>query len=461
MALTKNQSLWLMWILVTLLISLYFAYTLLKGEDKTVFMPGETSHGHHQIEMACGACHGESFTDKETVQKSCVNCHGEQLKEAKDDHPKKKFTDPRNADRVAELDARYCVTCHTEHKPEITHEMGVTLPIDYCFKCHEDVAEDRPSHEGMAFDTCASAGCHNYHDNRALYEDFLAKHLHEENILEKAIIDLMPNTAEVAEMLGQYPLEAYPLEAVTEPDAPEGIEMSEKIKNQWLVTAHAEKGVNCSACHQKEKTSEWIEKPDHSMCKTCHVNEVEGFLEGKHGMRLNEEKLGMTLEPMSPSQANIPMKSNAHAAELGCTSCHAAHEFDIEFAAIRGCLQCHTDDHSLAYKDSPHHALVEKEKAGELPEGSSVTCATCHMPRTEKEYFYGEVIQVLTEHDQSDNLRPNEKMIRPVCMNCHGLGFAIDSLADPELIKKNFNGSPAVHIESLDLAEDRLKSPSK
>ena len=28
----------------------------------------------------------------------------------------------------------------------------------------------------MGFETCASAGCHNFHDNRALYEDFLIKH---------------------------------------------------------------------------------------------------------------------------------------------------------------------------------------------------------------------------------------------------------------------------------------------
>ena len=53
--------------------------------------------------------------------------------------------------------------------------MGVTLPKDYCFICHHDVADDRPSHKGLAFTTCASAGCHRFHDNRALYQDFLVK----------------------------------------------------------------------------------------------------------------------------------------------------------------------------------------------------------------------------------------------------------------------------------------------
>ena len=71
-------------------------------------------------------------------------------KAAKDDHPKSKFTDPRNADRIAVLDARYCVTCHVEHRPEITSEMAVTVPADVCFLCHEGIAEERPSHEGMA-----------------------------------------------------------------------------------------------------------------------------------------------------------------------------------------------------------------------------------------------------------------------------------------------------------------------
>ena len=41
--------------------------------------------------------------------------------------------------------------------------------MDFCVACHsegdQDVRWDRPSHADLAFDTCASAGCHNYHDN--------------------------------------------------------------------------------------------------------------------------------------------------------------------------------------------------------------------------------------------------------------------------------------------------------
>ena len=77
------------------------------------------------------------------------------------------------------LDARLCTACHVEHRPEITRAGAVTVAADFRVACHaegeQDVRAARPSHAGLAFDTCASAGCHNYHDNGALYEDFLVR----------------------------------------------------------------------------------------------------------------------------------------------------------------------------------------------------------------------------------------------------------------------------------------------
>ena len=46
-------------------------------------------------------------------------------------------------------------------------------------------------------------------------------------------------------------------------------------------------------------------------------------------------------------------------------------------------------------------------------------------------------------------------------MNCHGLGFSIDALADESLIDKNFNGLPQVHVQSIDLVKQRLLKRSK
>ncbi len=152
------------------------AYFFRFADDRRFFLPGKTSHGHYQIELKCDACHTPLMGVKTDA---CNRCHGAELAAAHDSHPRTKFTDPRNADLLTKIDAAECVTCHREHRPEQTHAMGVTQPDDYCFHCHQDIAKDRPSHAGLAFSTCATAGCHNFHDNTALYEDFLAQHLGE------------------------------------------------------------------------------------------------------------------------------------------------------------------------------------------------------------------------------------------------------------------------------------------
>lgn len=431
-------------------------------EDKSLFLPGETTYGHHQIELACDSCHTEEFASKDAMQEACESCHLDQLKAAKDDHPKTKFTDPRNADRVALLDARYCITCHVEHRPDITSPMGLTLPTDYCFICHEDIAEDRPSHEGMAFDTCATAGCHNFHDNRALYEDFLIRHLDKADFLEQRREKKQPNLLEVAPVMGEYPLKAYPLAPLTasQADAPEQ-HLDSAAVSQWLASKHAEQGANCSSCHIVGEEAVWVEKPDHTACKTCHSAEVDSFLLGKHGMRLDKERLGVELSPMTPSLARLEMTEKAlHAdPELGCSTCHAAHDYNVETAATDGCLTCHADEHSLAFKSSPHY--VAKEDITEETSWLGISCADCHMPMIDKDYYDGEITWTLANHNQSENFLPNEKMIRPVCMNCHSLGFSINAMADRDLIKSNFNGKPSVEIQGMHLVRARIELAKK
>ena len=431
------------------------AYRLM-SEDQAIFLPGKTSHGHYQIELDCGACHTDSFGGGQVLQEACMSCHGKELKNVDDSHPKSKFTDPRNADRVANLDARKCVACHVEHKPEITSTMAVTVPEDVCVYCHMDIAEDRPSHAGMAFDTCASAGCHNFHDNQGLYEDFLLKHTDEADV--KAEIKVKNrNYRESIHLISNYPLEAYPLSSLSlaEKDVPSKVKVDQKVLQEWNVTSHAKAGVNCTACHSEfdkpAQTKKWINNPDHSVCISCHEAETEGFLSGKHGMRLKQNMSAMT-----PAMARLPMKPFSHDKELNCTSCHSSHKFDTRHAAVEACLSCHNDEHSLAYKSSKHYALWYKETNAQAETGSGVSCTTCHMPRTL--YNSGDGNRVIVQHNQNDNLRPNEKMLRTVCMDCHGLGFSIDALADEGLIKNNFKGRPKQHIKSIDMAKDRIKN---
>jgi len=73
------------------------------------------------------------------------------------------------------------------------------------------------------------------------------------------------------------------------------------------------------------------------------------------------------------------------------------------------------------------------------------------MPREKPENGAAVVVQ----HNQNDNLRPSEKMVRNVCTSCHGVGFSLDSVADPELVRANFAGRPKKHVASVDMVEKR------
>jgi predicted CXXCH cytochrome family protein len=461
----KTLWLWLFWGGLTLILLGAAGVTMAYGGDlRQLFLIGRTSDAHHQIEMACNACHTSWFGGREAIETACLSCHQEDLKNAKDNHPATKFTDPRNADRLAKLDATKCLSCHVEHKPEVTQTMAVTIPGDFCVACHADIGDDRVTHKGLSFETCAGAGCHNFHDNRALYEDFLEKHLNE------PWLKAAPRIA----LINWHAMDAGTPKpkAATVPDAPARIAAEAHIMSDWLGTAHASAGVNCSGCHQPQgaaagDAATWIAKPGMAQCATCHTGEVKGFTQGKHGMRLAADMwtskkaiFGLipdeALGPMRPELARLPMKSKAHGTELGCTTCHQAHDFNRQKAKVEACATCHDDRHTQAYFASPHFRLWQAELAGKAPEGSGVTCATCHMPRLLERDGNG-IERVIVAHNQNDNLRPNEKMARGVCMDCHGLGFTLDSLADRALINRNFKGRSSVHVQGIDWVGQRVR----
>ncbi len=408
-----------------------------------IFLPGETTHGHYQIELKCSACHDAWMGMKKDA---CEDCHQKELDASRDTHPKSKFDDPTKKGLLKKIDAQTCVTCHAEHEPERTHPMGVSVPLDYCVYCHEDIGNDRPSHEGMSFSSCATAGCHNYHDNTALYEKFLYDHRDEPDFRETMSVltrDSAINTGERLEAEQQ--------------NGPPGSERETGVIKDWSETAHAAAGVNCQDCHLVETDGkskgepavfDWSDQWSMKACEKCHASEVTSFGMGKHGMRL-----ASGLSAMSPKMARLPMKSHALHAELSCVSCHQGHRFDTKQAAVDACLNCHNDEHSLAYLSSSHYDAWKEELAGQRGFGEGVSCATCHMPRFKNDEGVVEV-----EHNQNGNLEPNEKMIRSVCFNCHGLGLTLDSLASVDAIKDCFSKKPQSHIESIDMAVARLKS---
>ncbi len=445
-----KKIVWGVWLLATLGLAGYYGWVLLQADDKSELLIGEATHGHFQIELACSSCHTQAFGGGEVLQDACVSCHGDDLAMAHDSHPRKKFTDPRNADLLQILDARQCVSCHTEHQNEQTHPMGVTVPEDYCFHCHEDIGERRPSHANLPFDSCASAGCHNFHDNRALYEDFLVSNAGGPWV--RSVAQLAERNAASLTALPKLPVPVF--------DEAELMREHPQVAAEFLASSHAAAGVGCSGCHTGAD-QQWLPRPELNQCKTCHVGEVETWLQGKHGMRLAQG-----LSAMSPSMGRLEFHQQSENGHQGCTSCHGAHKFDAKRAAVGGCLDCHADQHSLAFTESPHGLLTQQALNNERPWSEAVTCATCHMPRlvngdtgikVDKESVsaLGESAVVSVTHNQNLTLRPNEKMIRPVCMSCHSLEFSIDALADESLIQNNFKGKPHQHIESIDWAVKR------
>ena len=451
---TSNQLVlnWPLWLGINVMILGYFSYALMSPTSvvKASLLPGETTHGHYQIELDCNACH-ESRTDPKShssnnvMQDACNQCHADQLKAAKDTHPASKFNDPTNADRLKILNAQDCLACHREHVPDQTLALGLTMPADYCWHCHQDVAKSRPSHIGLAFDSCATAGCHNYHDNRALYEKFLNEHHGEPDLFSITATPLRETTTYSSS-------ERKSAKSKMQIDAPLLAKGDFQIIDGWLESAHAMAGVNCTGCHLASdaagsdgtwQDSAWQDTVSMDTCHECHQNQVETFVTGKHGMRL-----ARGLSPMKPSMARLPMHAGAAHQELSCQSCHNDHRYDTQYASVQACQKCHADSHTAAYVGSAHADLWRQEMAGEVPVGSGVTCATCHMPRIQDES------SVWVSHDQNANLRPSETMAREVCSHCHGLEFSLSSLADPSLKLNCYSSPPSERIKSVEMAHD-------
>ena len=478
-----------LWVGTTLLAAAYMAATMVVGGDRRPLLVGRTTDAHHQIEMACETCHAAgpfagAAAAEQALNETCRNCHDDELNAAGDSHPRSMFRNPRMAAYWAALDARLCTSCHAEHRPEITRTGAVTVAMDFCVACHsegeQDVRLERSSHAGLAFETCATAGCHNYHDNQALYEEFLVEHAGEPALkpepVHVATARLRARERPVGPALG-------PDDAVT----PEAAFADANVLTLWAGSGHAEAGVNCAACHAEDRPAEagpaevaarWIEASSTGACKSCHEPQARSFARGRHGMREHPgiapprnpatglKRIGLSraapaivadwlADPVPPArmtvgEARLPMRADADAhGALDCGACHEPHDVDTARAAVEACVSCHDDSHTRAYLESPHHRLWQAELSGEAPPGAGVSCATCHMPPAGRRDI------IATNHNQNDTLRPNEKMIRSVCLDCHGLELSLDALADTALIERNFSGAPAVHVESVEWAVQR------
>ena len=485
----KKAALWILCVSGTLIATAFVAIWMVVGGDRRMLLIGKTTDAHRQIETACETCHAappfaSAAAAAKALNKTCRNCHEDALQAAEDSHARKRFRSPRMAVYWQKLDVRLCTACHVEHRPEITRPGAVTVAADFCVACHsegdQDVRKARPSHAGLPFDTCASAGCHNYHDNRAIYEDFLVRHADRPWVAAAPVhgLAMRSRNQKVPAEAAKRGTALAPAVALAAPTA----------LHDWAGSGHAAAGVNCAACHAPTAAedasrtaveAQWIAAPNTAICWDCHKAQVKTFAEGRHGMRRHPslapprdpsrrlEAIGLggllpkaaaawLADPPRPvrmtvAEARLPMRPEAAAKALHCGTCHQPHAVDTERAAVEACASCHDDTHSRAYFGSAHHELWRAELAGKAPLGAGVSCATCHMAKVERGG------KVVTSHNQNATLWPNEKMIRPVCLDCHGLGFAIDALADADLVARNFQGRPAIHVKSVEWALRRTQ----
>ena len=85
---SKTAKFWLLWLTFTLVAAAFLLTGMFYGgPSRATLLIGKTSSGHHQIELACGACHTSAFAGSEAIEKTCQGCHAEELKAAKDSHP--------------------------------------------------------------------------------------------------------------------------------------------------------------------------------------------------------------------------------------------------------------------------------------------------------------------------------------------------------------------------------------
>ncbi|MFK8186674.1 MAG: cytochrome c3 family protein [Phormidesmis sp.] len=234
---------------------------------------------------------------------------------------------------------------------------------------------------------------------------------------------------------------ALPAAAATE------AELSE-INQQWSSSVHALNDVNCASCHQDSETKAFVAAPTHESCQSCHENSVDTFLLGKHGIRLYEGK-----SPLTPKLARLPMQHDAFDKQMDCNACHNVHTVNTMQASVDACLTCHNDNHSLNYKNSKHakavFASVESNSELPRPGDEMVTCATCHLPRVAQKK--GEATLVKVNHNNTYNLKPQDRMVGDVCMNCHGVEYSYNSIFDDELVEANFDRAPTLSHQSFDL----------
>ncbi|WP_323773904.1 cytochrome c3 family protein [Alcanivorax sp.] len=419
--------------LCAFIILIGFILWIISDNDRRLIIPGETSYAHHQIEISCKTCHGAPFPNHTAINDNCIDCHAEELNRVRNSHPDRVFNSPRNAAMLKKIDARSCLTCHTEHKGHRTTKGGVSIDVNFCIHCHEEVIVKRNSHANFSFMDCTNSGCHNYHDNRFFHQDFLKEHAN------------TPPPHFTNQTLSKSDLSSYiKWSNINDKDQEDRFRETHPTHSN---TPHQRAEVHCISCHRQSNDNDMSVSIE--TCSSCHQPQTSAFKSGKHGMRIS-----VGLEPLTPQMARLPMNKQAVNAHVTCNSCHKAHAYNRDQAGMEVCLDCHADEHSRSFKSSEHGRLWKKYTEGKLSRERAVNCASCHMPALAQNPGSSNKIFAI-EHNQSRMVRPSSKMIKPVCMQCHTLAFSLNSLSDSTMIPDNFGHAPSGNSRSIEMIQKK------
>jgi ribosomal protein L31 len=290
------------------------------------------------------------------------------------------------------------------------------------------------------------------------------------------------------------------------------------IVEQWRVSAHSKKGVDCYSCHRANERDPAtfdhygqkiavIVTPNY--CGRCHAGEVKQFEQSHHAAAANfigslDNMLGEIVEggpaanngcrqchgsevkytgegkfdPATWPNSGIG-RINPDGSRGSCAACHGRHSFSSAVARMpENCGKCHMgpdhpqieiyneSKHGIQYRAHiPQMNLEAKSWVVGKDYSAAPTCATCHMSATSNQpvtHDVGERISFTLRPVVSIKLENWERRrlnMIDVCSNCHATGW-VDNFykqyeGSVELYNEKF-GKPAKAIMDKLYAEKKL-----